>query len=144
MSDLSVLAQQYETTAELSRTINDAVIALKKVHERLPGADALTPGELRACRERLASIAEALSGLLDPGSGSDIPDASAVTGSLVARLQAAHQGELTYFADDLRRTSRRLRCDDVLLTRRDLALLDQVATAADAETSHVFRRLMRV
>ena len=42
MSDVSVLSHAYKTASELSQSINQAVIALKKVHLDLPGAEAIS------------------------------------------------------------------------------------------------------
>jgi len=62
----------------------------------------------------------------------------------MARLQAKRRGDLAYFLDDLERVAARLRDEPAQLTDVDFDLLDQLAAAADAETSSVFRRLMRI
>src|SRR5437016_2830596 len=79
-----------------------------------------------------------------PAASGATPGAAArVPGALVARLRAARQGDLAYYLEDLEKAAARLRQGIDALTEADLALLDELAGAADAETSSVFRRLMR-
>jgi hypothetical protein len=141
MSDVSVLAQEYKTAADLAQDINRALIAVKKVQQALPGAESVTADQLASSRRRLADILLSLRGALDPGE--DRGEAQLVTGALTARLQAEHRGELAYYLEDLRKVAERLRDRAPCLSEKDIALLDDLASAADAQTSHVFRRLMR-
>ena len=50
---------------------------------------------------------------------------------------------MTDYLEDLTRIAHRLSAATLDLDDGDLTLLDQLASAADAETSSVFRRLMR-
>jgi hypothetical protein len=145
MSDASVLSHQYKTASELSQTINRAVITLKKACLDLPGAEALIPEQCDAHRRCLGELLEAFIALLAPDGAQRLDEASAarVPGALVARLQAERRGDLGYFIDDLERVATRLREEPAQLTDADFDLLDQLAAAADAEASSVFRRLMR-
>jgi hypothetical protein len=146
MSDVSVLSHQYKTASELSQTINRAVIALKKAYLDLPGAEAITPEQCDAHRRCLAELVEVFIALLAPPGAQHLDEASAarVPGALMARLQAKRRGDLAYFLDDLERLAARLRDEPAQPTDVDFDLLDQLAAAADAETSSVFRRLMRI
>jgi hypothetical protein len=145
MSDVSVLSHEYKTASELSQTLNRALIALKKVCFNLPGAETITPDELDIYRRRLAELLEAFIALLDPAAARrhDEGTAAKVPAAFVARLQAERRGDLAYYLDDLRHMASRLREGSAGLTHADLDLLDQLAAAADTETSSIFRRLMR-
>ena len=145
MSDASVLSHEYKTASELSQAITDALIALKKVRLQLPGSEAIAVDELESSRRRLAEIVEALGILLKPGADSHLESTAAtrVPGALVSRLRRERQGDLDYYLDDLKQLAAHLRQESTRLSERDLDLLDQLAAAADAETSSVFRRLMR-
>ena len=61
----------------------------------------------------------------------------------MTRLRTEKGGELNYYVDDLRNTASRLRKESCALTDADLALLDNLAATSSAETSRVYRRLMR-
>ena len=145
MSDLSVLSHEYKTASELSQAINRALITVKKVQHGLPGADTIAPEEIETSRHTLAEILGVIAGLLDPGRADEVDTAAAmrVPQSLVSRLRAERRGDLAYYLEDLTAAAGRLGETGGELTNEDLALLDQVAAAADAETSGLFRRLMR-
>ena len=146
MSDMSVLSHEYKTASELSQQISTALILLKKVYYHLPGAEAVTPEELDSHLLALANILTALVGLLTVPRPQNATSAHAVSipEALVVRLQTERRGELIYYLDDLARVADRLRIKCMNLGDKDLALLDQLATAADAEASSMFRRLMRI
>jgi hypothetical protein len=145
MSHVSVLSHEYKTASELSQTINRAVIALKKACLGLPGAEAISREQVNAHGHGLAELLGALVALLTPAGVHRIDAASAarIPGALVARLQAERRGDLAYYLDDLERLVARLREGPTTLTRAEFELLDQLAAAADAQASSVFRRLMR-
>jgi hypothetical protein len=145
MGDVSVLSHEYKAASELSQTINWAVIALKKVRLGLPGAEAITPEQLDTHRRCIAELLDAFVALLafTGAHGLDEAIAARIPGALVARLQAERRGDLAYYLDDLQQAVARVRQGPAQLTAGDFVLLDQLAAAADAETSNVFRRLMR-
>jgi hypothetical protein len=145
MSHVSVLSHEYKTASELSQTINQAVIALKKAGLGLPGAEAITLEQVNAHGRGLAELLEALVDLLSRAEGHrlDAATAARIPGALVARLQAERRGDLAYYLDDLVRLVTRLCEGPTTLTQADFALLDELAAAADAQASSVFRRLMR-
>jgi hypothetical protein len=147
VSELSVLSHEYKTASDLSQAINTALIAIKKLRLGLPGAEGITPEELECSRSRLVEILEAVMDLLTPaetGPQRATRDAVArVPGALVTRLRTRRQGDLAYYLEELEGAATRLRQGVLALTDADLDLLDELAAAADAETSSVFRRLMR-
>ncbi|HWP03118.1 MAG TPA: hypothetical protein VNL96_06655 [Gemmatimonadaceae bacterium] len=144
MSDVSVLSHEYKTASDLSQTINRALIALKKARLALPGHETITADEFASYRGCLADILAALIGLLDRRqAGPDSAALARVPGALVTRLQRERRGDLPYYLDDLQRVTQRLRDDPSKLEDADFTVLDQLAAIADAETSDVFRRLMR-
>ncbi len=146
MSDMSVLSHEYKTASELSQHISTALILLKKVYYHLPGEEAVTPEELDRHRHALATILTTLVSFLT------VPRPQHVAGTLgvsvpetlVMRLQAERRGDLIYYLEDLAHVAERLREQPTQLDDADLALLDQLATVADAEASSVYRRLMRI
>lgn len=147
MSDVSVLSHEYKTASELSQTLNDALILVKKAHWALPGAGEISEEALANARTSLANIVATIAQLLGaPDVGEEAPEAlsaPAVSGGLVSRVREEHSGDLAYFLEDLAALALRLRGPSARLTDADLRLLDELASAADAETSNVFRRLMR-
>jgi hypothetical protein len=148
MSDVSVLAHEYRTASELSQTLNAALITLKKQALNLPGASDLTPTDLQRSRACLADILRVLARLLPPEderTGELDPEAAArVPAALIARLRQERQGDLPYVLEDLDRIAAQLQRGQDTLSSTDLARLDELAALADAETSSVYRRLMRV
>jgi hypothetical protein len=147
MSEVSVLSQEYQTASELSRTLNAALITLKKARLGLPGAEMITAGELEQSQRCLADILDALRQLLQPVRADDPRAAqlaaTRVPGALVTRVRSEQQGDLGYYLEDLTAMAARLRGGVEMLTEDDLERLDLIAAAADSETSSVFRRLMR-
>ena len=147
MSEVSVLSQEYKTASDLSQRLNVALITVKKSHLRLPGWEAIDPHELNRQQRHLADAVSAIRFLLapdrprSPGNVEDVT--SAVPGALVAQLRAARQGDLDYYLQDLEEVEAHLRKGVDTLTTCDLGRLDELGTAADLQTSSVFRRLMR-
>jgi len=146
MSDVSVLSHEYKTTSEVSSTINRAIITLKKELLRLPGGEGVTAEQFDASCQALAEILEALAFHLTPRSdvAPEVPLTRQLPAALVARVRGDHPGDLVYYLEDLRRLAHCLRERPRDLARGDLLLLDKLAAAADAETSSIFRRLMRI
>lgn len=147
MSEVSVLSQEYKTASDLSQRLNAALIALKKACLDLPGAEAIGSDELACQQQYVAGVVDALLSLLAPQRSESRPagqdGAVAVPGALVAQLRAERRGDLDYFLDDLEQVQAHLREGTGTLTQADLERLDELAAAADAQTSNVFRRLMR-
>ncbi len=143
MSDVSVLSHEYKTASELSRSINDAVIELKKA--RNEGSEACWR-ETAEDRRRMSDILLALASLLSPlgeGDSTGNEEVARVSGALVSRIRSDKGGALPYYIDDLRSVAKRLRDECGEPTQADMSLLDELAAASSAETSRVYRRLMR-
>jgi hypothetical protein len=145
MSDVSVLSHEYQSTSELSQAINTNLIVLKKVVLGLPGAENVAAAQVRVCRSRLADILEILVKLLDAQRAMRVTVSQALTvpGAVVERLKKERNGYLASYLHDLENLVARLRTAAPQLTSADFATLDHLAAIADAETSGVFRQMMR-
>ena len=149
MSDTSVLAQEYTAASELSQLISEALIVLKKAHLDLAGAEHIPAQAVERESRRLGAMFAALGILLGATSNSsasedEITGEVQIPAALVKRLEDEHRGDLDYFLEDITQVAAALRDGARPLTLADLQLLDQIADAADAEASSVFRRLMRM
>lgn len=146
MSEVSALSQEYQTAADLSHTLNRAVIDLKKA--RLAHMPGMAAGEqVSGQLSQLAEILDALAALVGPG-GEELSDldgtaAVKVPGTLVAQLRETYAGTLEYFLEDLRATANHLREGAANLTDGDVDRLDALANVTAGETASAFRRLMR-
>lgn len=143
MSDVSVLSHEYKTASDLSRLINETLILLKKVHFGLPGISEEDCESLGGRSKMLADVLTALTDLVDDRQAGRAEGTLEIPGMLVARLQREHGGAILYYLEDLRRVASRLAADVSKLDERDLHLLDELASATDAEASRVFRQMMR-
>ena len=145
MSDVSILSQEYKTASELSRNISQALIVLKKVRYALPGADTISSEEKLQSQQRLAEMVAGLIPLLDasPAKPIDVVATAQIPGAFVVHVQDKRRGNLPDFIEDLASMVTRLRAGPAALIEEDFALLDELASIADAEASRVFRRLMR-
>lgn len=143
MTDVSALSHEYKTASEFSDAFNRALIALKKaeLHVEHP---AFAPERLADARHTLAQILDALAAKLDHGEITDDAWGRRIPGALVQRLHRERRGDLPYVIEDLQRIARVLRDASSPLSPQDLMLLDRLSAQADAETSTLFRRLMRV
>src|SRR5437867_11966399 len=146
MSDMSVLSHEYKTASDLSQSISNALIILKKVRYNLPGGETIDAEQLNDSVHTLAEILTALVNLLSASRAHHVKDTTTVQipGALVVRLQTERRGDHAYYRDDLSRVAAQLHAEPLQLSNEDLALLDHLAMLADAEASSVFRRLMRL
>src|SRR5262249_39118944 len=142
---VGVLSHEYKSTSELSQAINTNLIVLKRVELNLPGAEKVASTQVETCRLRLAEILETLVQLLDLQRATGLMSSQKVTipGAFVERLRKERQGDLAYYLQDLENLAGRLRANASQLTTADFTLLDHLAAIADAETSGVFRQMMR-
>ncbi|SRR6266849_4773875 len=143
MSDVSVLSEEYRTVAELSRDITQALIALKKTQRGLPGADRLPLTEVQHRQAQLAELVGELLDRLQPQEVDRSLRESRIPASVVGLIRDTHRGDLTYYLADLGAARNRLIDAVAQLSDRDFAVLDDLAAAAETETAHVFRKLMR-
>lgn len=141
MSDIGLLANEYQTASELARQINFVATQLKREHHGLPAPVGSSGSELAARRRDLGHLIGEVARLLDAeGEGDPAP---AIPASFVQQARVTHGGALEYYRQDLRDLAGRLGDPAARLGEQDLALLDELATFADAESSRVFRRLLR-
>ena len=143
MSEVSVLSHEYKTAAEFSQRFNRALIQAKKCSLDLIGEVSSAQEGSIAWRKELALVLEDLIYLLDPQKGRRPDGAIWIPGSLIVHLLKERRGDLGDFLDDLQALAAKLRDPGTPLSQEDFALLDGIAGAADAQTSQVFRRLMR-
>lgn len=142
MSDLSILSHVYKTNSDLLKKINDAVVVLKRARYKLPGAESLSPRQVLESQKLLSQFLDELLRDLSPSLSKEAEDFM-IPSSLIERINEAKKGELEYYLSDLKLASDHLVHDLVCLTPKDLALLDELATITDAETSSIFRKLWR-
>ncbi len=144
MSDVSMLSHEYQTASELSELINRALLVLKKERLGLMEWQSTDAASFVRDRNQLISVLETIRALLDNPASTAIAagHATRIPGTLVARIREERRGDLPYYLEDVEQAAERLR-HNISTTDRDLTLLDELAAAADAETSGVFRQLMR-
>lgn len=140
MSDIGALSQEYANAAELSRSLNDATIMVKRQAFDLPGGASVASDDLAESRQFLATIVAAIADALE--STNAAAAAPVWADVLAARLQGKHRGEIAYFVDDLRRLNSALAAS-APVGDHEISTLDEIATTAGEETSQVFRRLIR-
>ena len=156
MSDVSVLSQEYQTASELSREVDAALYALKKAHLDHLGGDYNrrretpipdTVDSARAGATNLAAILGDLIKLLaptEPSNDSKQVATARIPYSLASRLRKERRGELQYYLEDLREVADRLTAQQPTLSESDFTLLEHLASAADAQATMLYRRLMRI
>lgn len=138
-----MLSHEYKAAAEFSQRFNRALIQVKKCSLDLIEEDSPAQEESIAYRKELALVLEDIIRLLNPQKGRRPDTATWIPGTLIAHLLKERRGDLDYFLDDLERLAGKLREPRASLSQEDFALLDSIAASADAQTSQVFRRLMR-
>lgn len=145
MSDVSVLSLEYRTASELSEAINALLVTLKKARLGIEDQDAEAQARFAEARDRLGQILDTLVVLLDDDSRARVSGAVAaqIPGAFVNHLLQERYGDIEWYLADLTRISQGLKADWRYLTDKDVERLDHLATVADAETSGVFRQLMR-
>jgi hypothetical protein len=149
MSDVSGLAQEYTNASHLSAALNRSLVLLKKRQFRLPGAEDIKPADLDVARTTLATIVQIITLLLkDPDApGTAEPSLSASTRvppSFVYRLRENWRGELAWRLQDLDEIRTNLmQAQEPQLSHEAIGRLDELARVAEAETSKVFRLMMR-
>jgi hypothetical protein len=143
MSEVSVLSHEYKTAAEFSQRFNRALIQAKKCSLDLIEEDSPAHEGSIASRKELALVLEEFIYLLAPQKGQRSDGTVWIPGSLIAHLLKERRADLDDFLSDLQGLAAKLREPGAALSQEDFALLDSIAAAADAQTSQVFRRLMR-
>src|SRR5258706_15339752 len=143
MSDLSIIAHDYELNAEFARKFNDAVVNLKRVYLLRRAATPDTQREIEKSRNELRQLLESLVLALQGEGKSWTADQAQVPADVLDRLHKRLKGELPETILELRRVTDRL-AKGTALDESAFAALDRVCEAADATASAAFRRLRRI
>ncbi len=143
MSDLSIIAHDYELNAEFARKFNDAVLNLKRVYLLRRPATPATQGEIEKSRSELRQLLESLVLALQDEGKSWTADQAQVPADVLDRLHKRLKGELPETILELRRAAESL-AKVIALDQAAFAALDRVCEAADATASAAFRRLRRI
>ncbi len=144
MSDIGIISQDYQTTADLFRAINQSVILLKKKFYQLSGASQISDTEVRQAKNSLSrTVHELVARLKLPDNEEpDDDELPSIPAFLVARLQEQHRGDLQWYLDDLQRLREALDYERPL-TEEQIRLLDELCEQLDAERTALHRKLWR-
>lgn len=146
MSEVSVLAHEYRAASDLSQALNRAVITLKRAAMNLPGRESLTPAQVEASCQDVIETLETLIVLLQGTHPQSLSVARrrSLPAAMIAKLRKQRRGTLEYYVRDLEQVIQHVQIGPPAVTPEDIALLDELAAAADAEASNVFQRMMRI
>ena len=143
MSDLSIIAHDYELNASFARKFNEAVLTLKRVYllrrAVTPEAQKEVEGSRNELRQLLESLVAALQGEGKPWTA----DQAQVPADVLERLHKRLKGELPETVLELRQVAETL-AKGAPLDEAAFSALDRVCEAADATASAAFRRLRRI
>jgi len=144
MSDIGTISQDYQTTADLFRAINQSVILVKKQFYHLSSATQISDAEMRQARRTLSDIVNTLVAGLEAPEKLDDEDEETpgVLAFLLSRIQEQHQGDLQWYLDDLQRLRETLDYEKPI-TEEQIRLLDELCEELDAETAALHRKLWR-
>src|SRR6266446_4188839 len=143
MSDLSIIAHDYELNAEFARRFNDAVLNLKRVYLLRRAVTPDTQAEVEKSRNELGQLLESLVLALQDEGKSWTADQAQVPADVLERLHKRLKGELPETIVELHRVTDSL-AKGAALDEAAFAALDRVCEAADATASAAFRRLRRI
>ena len=143
MSDLSIIAHDYELNAEFARKFNDAVLNLKRLYLLRRTVTPDTQAEIEKSRGELRHLLDSLVLALQDDGKSWTADQAQVPADVIERLHKRLKGELPETILELRRVTESL-AKGVALDEAAFAALDRVCEAADATASAAFRRLRRI
>jgi len=145
MSSLGTLSHHYTSSADLAKTLNQAVTALKKQFFGIVVDDQSIPEtQMIAYRHYLAELLTMLLAELDTVAEQVGEDAQpTIPASIVERVRRDNWGIMAHYIEDLTSTRDRLSQDDQDLGEDDINLLDALAATASLDTTEVFRRMWR-
>lgn len=143
MSDLSIIAHDYELNAEFARKFNDAVLNLKRLYLLRRAATPGTQAEIGKSRNELRHLLGSLVSALQDEGKSWTADQAQVPADVLDRLHKRLKGELPETILELCRVTESL-ANGAELDEAAFAALDRVCEAADATASAAFRRLRRI
>ena len=143
MSDLSIIAHDYELNAKFARKFNDAVLNLKRLYLLRRAATPEAQAENEKSRQELRPLLESLVLALKDEGKSWTANQAQVPADVLDRLHKRLKGELPETVLELRRVTENLAKGEAL-DEAAFAALDRVCEAADATASAAFRRLRRI
>ncbi len=143
MSDLSIIAHDYELNAEFARKFNDAVLNLKRLYLLRRAITPDAQAEIEQSRSELQHLLESLVLALQDEGKSWTADQAQVPADVLDRLHKRLKGELAETILELRCVTESL-AKGAALDEAAFAALDRVCEAADATASAAFRRLRRI
>ncbi|HTV40745.1 MAG TPA: hypothetical protein VMF08_09230 [Candidatus Sulfotelmatobacter sp.] len=143
MSDLSIIAHDYELNAEFARKFNEAVLNLKRVYLLRRAATPDTQANVGKSRNDLRQLLESLISALEDQGKTWTADQAQVPADVLERLHKRLKGELPETILEFRRVTEIL-TKGAALDEAAFAALDRVCEAADATASAAFRRLRRI
>lgn len=146
MSELGLLSYQYQAMAELSRQLRRHIVFVKRVYYKLPPDSDLELDETEV-KKYFATILRFLNDVIELDDESIWPEQWLETAPLptaiVERLRKAHEFDHALYVRQLSRLADRFEDSLSHITESDIGLLEDIAHAANMDTTSVFRRLMR-
>lgn len=144
MSGIGVISQEYKSTANLFKTLNESIMLLKKYHYQLKSAEDITVEELSAAKESLADILGQVITQLDDDYFSEENEqySSQIPPFFIKRLQEKHKGEIDWYKEDLKEVQEIL-ANGQQLRDKFIKRLDELCEQLDAETTRLYRKLRR-
>ncbi|MBS1789708.1 MAG: hypothetical protein JST85_18430 [Acidobacteria bacterium] len=144
MSDIGTISQDYQTTADLFRAINQSVILVKKKFYHLSGALQISDLEIRQAKGGLSRIVHELISRLESPSIEEVgeDDLPSVPTFLLRRIQEQHRGDMQWYLEDLRKLREALDYEQTV-TEEQIQLLDELCEQLDAERTALHRKLWR-
>jgi hypothetical protein len=143
MSDLSIIAHDYELNAEFARKFNEAVLNLKRVYLLRRAATPETETGIEESRTQLRRLLESLVLALQDEGKAWTADQAQVPADVIDSFRKRLKGELPETIVELRRVVDSL-AKGGALDESAFAALDRVCEAADATASAAYRRLRRI
>lgn len=143
MSDLSIIAHDYELNAEFAQRFNDAVLNLKRLYLLRRVATPDTQAGIEKSREELRRLVESLVAAIQDDGKPWTADQAQVPADVLDRFHKRLKGELQETVIELRSVAEALTKGSDL-DEAAFAALDRVCEAADATASAAFRRLRRI
>lgn len=144
MSETGILSQDYSNTAKLFKNMNRSVVLLKKQFFELKGVQQIDKADIFAAKQLLAVIVLKIIDELGEISSFTQQDDEYVQipPLFLKRLQDKHKNDMEWYVEDLKKLYEAL-IEDSTLTEELIHLLDELCDQLDAETTSLYRKLLR-
>lgn len=143
MSEIGIVSQEYQTSAELFHLINESVITLKKRHFNLTGAAQVSDEQANRSNRLLVDFLKHLIRKLEnPTSAETISPQIEISPFFVKRLQEKYGGSLEWYVEDLEGLLAGIEGEGSLSSEQ-IKYLDELCGQLDAETTALHRRMWR-